>query len=97
MRTATSRSVLVIALMLLASCDRSNREQPAKPQVDNRVGPTSGGKPGTGTVELTPGECNDLGGTIKYDRLCTDYHLTCSVPNTSGGTNSSCIDEMDPE
>lgn len=85
------RSAVVSALILASAC---------KPNADANRNTAGPGKPGgnvstpVGVSELKPSECEELGGTIKYDAQCPDYKLTCSVKTTTG-TNRSCIDELD--
>ena len=82
------RCAIASALILASAC---------KPAADKNAGPVKpGGNVSTpvGVSELKPSECEELGGTIKYDSQCPDYKLTCSVKTTTG-TNRSCIDELD--
>ena len=85
------RCAAVSALILLSAC---------KPNADANRNTTGPVKPGgnvstpVGVSELKPSECEELGGTIKYDSQCDDFKLTCEVKTTTG-TNRSCIDELD--
>lgn len=47
---------------------------------------------GTSVVELTPGECDRLGGDVDYHVWCSGTHLKCVV-----GDRAICIDELDPD
>ena len=87
------RCAVAGALILVSAC---------KPTADTS---RNAGEPGTvkpggnvstpvGVSELKPSECEELGGTIKYDSQCDDFKLTCEVKTTTG-TNRSCIDELD--
>ena len=85
------RCAAVSALILASAC------KPNAAANRNATGPVKpGGNVSTpvGVSELKPSECEELGGTIKYDSQCPDYKLTCSVKTTTG-TNRSCIDELD--
>ena len=86
------RSAVATALILASAC---------RPAADTTKNTDTGTiKPGgnvstpTGVAELKPSECEELGGTIKYDSQCDDFKLTCEVKTTTG-TNRSCIDELD--
>ena len=84
------RCAIVGALILASSCNR-----PA----DNSLNVSEPGtvKPGgnvSNVVELKPSECEELGGTIRYDSQCEDLKLSCRVETTSG-TRQTCIDELD--
>jgi hypothetical protein len=87
------RYAAVSALILVIAC------KPAADTGRNAAGPGTV-KPGgnvshpVGVSELKPSECEELGGTIKYDSQCDDFKLTCEVKTTTG-TNRSCIDELD--
>lgn len=87
------RSAAVGALILASSC------KPAADTTRNAAGPGTV-KPGgnvsnpVGVAELKPSECNELGGTIKYDAQCPELKLSCRVETTSG-TRQTCIDELD--
>ena len=84
------RCAAIGALILVSACkpaaDAGKNPGPVKP----------GGNVSTpvGVSELKPSECEELGGTIKYDSQCDDFKLTCEVKTTTG-TNRSCIDELD--
>ena len=86
------RCAVVSALILASAC---------KPAADITKNPAEAGtvKPGgnqVGVAELKPSECNELGGTIKYDAQCPELKLSCRVETTSG-TRQTCIDELDVE
>jgi len=87
------RFTLIGALTLASSCNRPADDR------SNTID-TGGAKPGAnvstpvGVAELKPSECEELGGTIKYDSGCDDYKLACRV-ETTGGTRQTCIDELD--
>ena len=81
------RCALAGALILASSCNRDT------PRNTGGTGPKPGGNT-VGVAELKPSECEELGGTIKYESQCDDYKLACRVETTSG-TRQTCIDELD--
>ena len=87
------RSAVASALILATAC------RPAADTSRNSAEPGTV-KPGgnvstpTGVAELKPSECEELGGTIKYDVQCPELKLSCRVETTSG-TRQTCIDELD--
>ena len=56
-------------------------------------------KPGVFVVELTPVECNLLGGNIKVTMDCGHPYMSCTTttiaPNGEIKSNSMCINEVD--
>jgi hypothetical protein len=88
------KGALCGALLLASSCN------PTKNSAQNAVEAGKGGGAGNvsgplnNVAELKPSECNELGGTIKYDAQCPDLKLSCRVETTSG-TRQTCIDELD--
>ena len=44
-----------------------------------------------GTAELTPYECEALGGQIKYHSSCSGTQTKCVVKTADGKTHESCI------
>lgn len=87
------RCAVVSALILTSAC-KPNADANRNTAVTGPVKPGGNVSTPVGVSELKPSECEELGGTIKYDSQCPDYKLTCSVKTTTG-TNRSCIDELD--
>ena len=81
------RCAVVGALILVSSCNRpaDNANEPGAVKPGGNV---------SNVAELKPSECEELGGTIKYDSQCEDLKLACRV-ETTGGTRQTCIDELD--
>jgi len=48
-------------------------------------------------VELTPKECDELGGKIAYHIWCGHPYLSCTTTDKDGLTRGACIDELDPK
>jgi len=85
------RCAVVSALILASACKpAADTKNPAEP------GTVKPGGNQVGVAELKPSECNELGGTIKYDAQCPELKLSCRVETTSG-TRQTCIDELDVE
>jgi hypothetical protein len=83
------RGAFVSAIILLSACKpNANTAEPGTVKPGGNVSTP------VGVSELKPSECEELGGTIKYDSQCDDFKLTCEVKTTTG-TNRSCIDELD--
>ena len=84
------RCAVVSALILVSAC------KPAADTTKNTADPGTV-KPGVnqvGVAELKPSECEELGGTIKYDVQCPELKLACKVQTTEG-SRQTCIDELD--
>ena len=80
--------------LILASACKPNADATRNTAGNGTVKPGGNVSTPVGVSELKPSECEELGGTIKYDSQCDDFKLTCEVKTTTG-TNRSCIDELD--
>lgn len=104
-----SRSALIGALMLTVACDpaaqSANISEPQNHQTASG-GPSRARSevgdmnlaaevpaPVNGVAELTPSECEELGGTVFYGPGCEGTLLACRGANGY----SRCIDERDPQ
>ena len=87
------RCAFISAIILVSAC-KPNADTTRNAADNGTVKPSGNVSTPVGVSELKPSECEELGGTIKYDSQCDDFKLTCEVKTTTG-TNRSCIDELD--
>jgi hypothetical protein len=84
----------VLSAMILASACKPAADTTRNTAQPGTVKPGGNVSNPVGVAELKPSECNELGGTIKYDAQCPELKLSCRVETTSG-TRQTCIDELD--